>query len=437
MAVTLLAGAFVLVAILRASLERGVTNTAIARATDVASLAKAGTLPAALAFPGEERSIIQVTDPSGRVVASTANIAGEPAIVASSTTPYTTSDLPVGERQRFRVTVSSVDVGGGRYVIVAGESLERVDATVRTVRLALGTGLPVFVILVAGLAIAGTRRALRPVEAIRAEVAEITESDLHRRVPVPNGGDEIAHLASTMNAMLDRLETASERQSRFVADASHELRSPLTSLRALLEIGLARPNRLDWPNRAEGALAEVDRLERLVRDLLTLSGATSTDPTRWEHCDLGELIADEVARSSVGSLVPITFVGDGPVLVRGDPEQLGRAVGNLLTNAARHAVTAVEVRARIADGDVVVEVSDDGAGVALTDRHRVFERFVRLDEARATDDGGSGLGLSIVRSIAVAHGGSVSIVGGPPGAVFQLRLPAVDGRRTAGDIELS
>ena len=335
------------------------------------------------------------------------------------------------------MTVSSVDTGNGRYVIVAGESLERVDATVRTVRLALGTGLPVFVILVAGLAIVGTRRALRPVEAIRAEVAEITESELHRRVPVPNGRDEIAHLASTMNAMLDRLETASDRQSRFVADASHELRSPLTSLRALLEIGLARPNRLDWPNRAEGALAEVDRLERLVRDLLTLSGATSTDPSRWEQCDVGELVAGEVARSSVGSLVPITFATDGALWVRGDPEQLGRALGNLLTNAVRHAVTAVEVRARTADADVVIEVSDDGAGVALADRDRVFQRFVRLDEARATDDGGSGLGLSIVRSIALAHGGSVIIVGGPPGAVLQLTLPAINPARTPGGVESS
>ena len=423
-AVTLVTGAVVLVAILRSSLERGVTNTALIRAADVASLTRAGTLPMSLAFPGEERSVIQVVSPAGNVVASTANIGGETVLTGRSSSPYTASGLPVGDQQRFRMTVTTVDTARGTFTIVSGESLERVDDTMRTVQLALGAGLPVLLMIVAALAWTGTRRALRPVEAIRAEVAEITESDLHRRVPEPGGSDEIAHLAHTMNAMLDRLDTASERQARFVSDASHELRSPLTVLRALLEIGLARPHRTDWPQRAQGALTEVGRLEGLVRDLLTLGRAGGEDDSAWEWFDLSELVASEVGRSATSTGVDVVVTAGRAVWVRGDPGQVSRVVGNLVTNALRHAVSKVTVTVTSVGADVVVDVTDDGPGVPVAERDRIFERFVRLDEARATDDGGSGLGLAIVRAIVSAHHGTVAVTTGPPGATFRVVLPA-------------
>ena len=421
---TLAVGAIALVSILRASLERGVTNTALVRAADVASLARAGTLPASLAFPGEERSIIQVVAPDGTVVASTGNIAGETILAASATGPYTVSGLPVGDQQRFRMTVTRVDTGQGLFTIVSGESLERVDATMRTVRVALGAGLPAVLLLVGGLAWSGTRRALQPVEAIRAEVAAITDSDLHRRVPEPGGDDEIANLAQTMNAMLDRLEAASARQARFVSDASHELRSPLTLLRALLEIGLARPQRSDWPARAEGALVEVARLEGLVADLLVLGRAVGGGRSTWVRFDLTELVTGEVARWPSASGVEVVVTALTRSWVDGDPGQVSRAVGNLLANAMRHATSHVSVTSYSDEDKAVIEVADDGPGVPDAEKDRIFERFVRLDEARATDDGGSGLGLAIVRSIVETHDGTVAVVSGPPGATFRIVLPA-------------
>ena len=421
-AVALAAGAFGLVTILRATLERGVTNTALTRAADVAALAKGGTLPPSLAFPGEERSVIQVVDAHGRVVASTANIAGEAAIVVRSSSPYTATRLPIGDAQRFRITTTPVDTATGPMVVISGEALERVDGTVGVVGGALGAGIPALLILVAGLAWWGTGRALRPVEAIRAEVAEITETDLHRRVPDPAGNDEISHLASTMNAMLDRLETASERQTRFVADASHELRSPLTSLRTQLEIGLARPHRDDWPQRVEGALADVDRLDRLVRDLLVVTRAVNRSVRRVAPCDLVAMVTNVVARCD-DARVTLDAPAERPAWVAGDSDELARAIGNLLENAIRHARSAIAVHITERDGDAIIEVVDDGPGIDPLDRQRIFERFVRLDEARAADDGGSGLGLSIVHAIVTAHGGTVSVTGPTPGTTFRVTLP--------------
>lgn len=421
---TLTAGAVALATILRSSLERGVTNTALVRAADVASLAQAGTLPASLAFPGEERSVIQVVTPGGVVVASTANIAGEAALVARSTAPYTVSGLPVGDHQRFRMTFTATDTSQGRLTIVSGESLERVDETMRTVLITLAAGLPLFLAIVGGLAWSGTRRALRPVEAIRAEVTGISDSDLHRRVPEPPGTDEIASLAKTMNAMLERLEAAGARQARFVSDASHELRSPLTVVRAVLEIGLARPSRTDWPARAESALIEVARLEGLVADLLTLGKGASGIRSTWVRLDLADLVAAEVARWPPVDEIRMAVATEPGAWVTGDSGQLRRAVANLIDNARRHATGHVDVHVRSTDGSVVVDVADDGPGVPPEEQERIFERFVRLDEARAADDGGSGLGLAIVRSIVTAHGGDVSVVTTGPGATFRVVLPA-------------
>ena len=228
-----------------------------------------------------------------------------------------------------------------------------------------------------------------------------------------------------MNAMLDRLDAAGERQARFVSDASHELRSPLTVLRALLEIGLARPHRTDWPRRADVALTEVGRLDGLVRDLLTLGRAAGGDDAGWGWFDLSELVVGEVGRCSGSVGVDLVIAAVPGVWARGDPGQVARAVGNLLANAVRHAVSKVTVRVVSTGAAGVLEVTDDGVGVPLAERDRIFERFVRLDAARATDDGGSGLGLAIVRSIVSAHHGTVAVTAGPPGATFRVVLPAV------------
>ena len=423
-AIALTAGALGLLLILRASLDQGITDTALLRASDVASLAQTGSLPASLAFPGEERSVLQVINAAGVVVASTGNVAGEPPLAsAGPNRAYTVTSLPVGEQQRYRLTVTTTAGPSGPLTIIAGESLDRVDETLSIVRRALLAGLPVLIGLVAALAWFSTKRALRPVEQIRAEVAEITATDLHRRVLQPPPGNEISLLASTMNQMLERLEKSSQRQARFVADASHELRSPLTSLRAQLEIGLARPDRTDWPNRANGALIDATRLETLIHDLLLLSRLDSAQPLRSEHCDLANIAQEAINRCDIPGNIQATLHAEGSSQIEGDPEQLGRALGNLLDNAARHANTTISVSVRRTKDHLIVDVTNDGAGIDAADRLTIFERFVRLDEARATDDGGSGLGLAIVREIVEAHGGSINVVDSDTGTCMRIDLP--------------
>ena len=424
-AIALTAGALGLLLILRASLDQGITDTALLRASDVASLAQTGSLPASLAFPGEERSVLQVINAAGVVVASTGNVAGEPPLAsAGPNRAYTVTSLPVGEQQRYRLTVTTTAGPSGPLTIIAGESLDRVDETLSIVRRALLAGLPVLIGLVAALAWFSTKRALRPVEQIRAEVAEITATDLHRRVVQPPPGNEISLLATTMNQMLERLEKSSQRQARFVADASHELRSPLTSLRAQLEIGLARPDRTDWPNRVTGALDDATRLETLIHDLLLLSRLDSAQPLRWEQCDMINIAQETLDRCDIPDSIQATVHADGSGEIEGDPEQLSRALSNLLDNAARHAETEIELSVRRTKDRVIVDVINDGAGIDAADRLTIFERFVRLDEARAADDGGSGLGLAIVREIVEAHGGTINVVDSETGTCMRIDLPA-------------
>lgn len=430
-AVALAGAAIVLLAVLRASLEQGVTDAARLRAHDVAALARSGNLPESLSFPGEERSVIQVVDPSGDVLASTANIDGENAISVPSApaSTYATRQLPIGDGQRFLVVVTSLDTARGPLTIVSAESLEQVDATLGTVRTTVAAGATLLVGLVAALAWLGVRRSLRPVERIRTEVAEITASDLGRRVPEPPGNDEIARLAVTMNRMLDRLEVASKRQGRFVADASHELRSPLTALRAQLEIGLARPARADWPERVTAALAETDRVHALVEDLLLLARIGRSDPQSCGPCDVVKIAREEVARAHALGRVRPALGGVDRALVSGAPEQLVRALRNVLDNALRHARAYVRVEIGHSGPDVTIDVSDDGRGIPPEERERVFERFVRLDAARARDDGGTGLGLAIVREIVTAHRGKVYILGSDRGTRVRITLPEATAAR--------
>ncbi|WP_229758611.1 sensor histidine kinase [Peterkaempfera bronchialis] len=279
---------------------------------------------------------------------------------------------------------------------------------------------------VAVVAWAATGRALRPVERIREGMASVSATELHRRVPIPPDGDEITRLAVTTNRTLDRLEEAVARQQRFVADASHELRSPVANLRTGLEVALAHPDRAPWPEVAQDALANTERLHRLIDDLLVLARLDAAAPAPTSRVDLADAARSEAAdRSRPG--VRLRYAADGrvPVPVAGDRGQLRRMIRNLLDNAERHARSAIDVRVGAdGSGDALLVVQDDGPGIPEPDRQRVFERFTRLDDARARDDGGSGLGLAIVREIAARHGGSVradTADGG--GARLTVRLP--------------
>ncbi|AWS40395.1 ATP-binding protein [Streptosporangium sp. 'caverna'] len=266
-------------------------------------------------------------------------------------------------------------------------------------------------------------RTLRPVAAIRARMAEITGSDVSLRVPVPAGEDEFALLARTANQSLERLQEAVEQQRQFASTTSHELRTPIAGLRMQLEEALLYPDEVDAADSLRGALSATGRLEAIVNDLLLLARLRVAEPAARELIDLGKLVTEEAMQVSQSAGVAVYVHAASGVWVSGSQIRLIRVVGNLLSNARRHAAASVEVSVEAVDGRAVLAVVDDGAGVAPADRERVFERFTRLADGRRRDAGGSGLGLAISRDIAEAHRGSLRIEDSPRGARFVLRLP--------------
>jgi signal transduction histidine kinase len=314
---------------------------------------------------------------------------------------------------------------GGALRVVAASPLADVQRSVSELSRLLWVGIPILVVLVGGLAWVLVGRALKPVDSMRREADEISHSTLHRRVPEPTSGDEVARLAHTMNAMLDRLEGAADRQRQFVSDASHELKSPLTTIRAKVEVASMHPAEADWTDVSATVLGEVDRLDDMVGDLLQLARLDETGGSLSTRTavDLDELVAAEAARLR-GLGVAVDDSGLGAARVQGDRSALTRLVRNLADNAARHARSTVGLSVTNGDGTAVIRVDDDGSGVPVADRERVFERFTRLDEGRARGAGGAGLGLALVRAVAAAHGGTVSVLEAPQGgARFEVRLP--------------
>lgn len=265
------------------------------------------------------------------------------------------------------------------------------------------------------------RGSLRPVERIRRELDGLVEDEGGGRVAVPAAGGEAERLAERVNELLARLESATLQRRAFVADASHELRTPITGLRTRIELALAAPEDGDAVDTLRHSLADIDRLHRIVEDLLVLARLDSGDVPIREPVDLGALVEAEAGLRSPP--VPMTVKAEPGLIVGGSRQRLGRAVRNLLANAERYAAARIEVEVR-ADGDgAVVEVHDDGPGIPFADRDRVFERFARLDPSRSRDRGGSGLGLPIAREIALSHGGTVQVADGTYGARLVLRLP--------------
>lgn len=355
-------------------------------------------------------------------------IAVAPANASSATgTVFGNIRLIVGDAgspDEFRVAaVAGVLPGGQPVTVYAGASLDTAHSAVADVRRAMLIGLPLLLTVVAAVTWLVTRRALRPVEAIRTELAEIMHGDLSRRVPEPASRDEIARLAVTTNDTLAALESSAERQRRFIADAAHELRSPIASLRTQLEVARAHPGLLEL----EGLLGDTVRLEHLAADLLLLARLDAGEQPRADRVELTALIRTELDHR-VGDRIPVgvTLPAD-EIPVTGSRTQLGRVLGNLVDNAQRHAASSVRVTLARHGNTAVMEVVDDGPGVPEADRERIFQRFVRLDDARSRDDGGAGLGLAIVRDVVGRHGGSIRVeAGAPGGARFVVELPVVE-----------
>lgn len=313
-------------------------------------------------------------------------------------------------------------VGGTLVTVVVTTSQAKQHEAVSTTAKLLLVGLPLLVGL-AGLAtwlLVG--RTLRPVEAIRARVEAIGSGQLDARVPVPPTGDEVARLATTMNGMLGRLERSSEAQRRFVADAGHELRSPLATISAGLDLAHADGGAID-PELADLMRREASRMTRLVDDLLQISRIDDDRlGLRRRDVDLDDLAEAEVRRLRHEG-VPVQARIE-PVRIVGDELKLSQVIRNLATNAQRHAGDRVAITVTHDDGVAEVIVDDDGAGVPVSDRSRIFERFVRLDDSRTRESGGFGLGLPIVRGIVEGHGGTVQAQESPwGGARFVVRLP--------------
>lgn len=418
----LLGGGAVLVLVLQSALASTSAQSAAARAVEIADLARTDGLDAALTEVRQDSrpaQLLQVVSPAHRVLAAsrpgiaTARLSTlAPASGRSQTMHIDLSDQD--STDDFLIVARGFTVDGQVYVVQVAAPLEVQAQTVRTVAGFLLLSTPVL-LLVVGLAVwLLVGRALEPVEVIRRQVDRIDARQLSQRVDVPRTRDEIAALAATMNVMLDRLEASDRAQRSFVSDASHELRSPLSTVITAAEVAKADPTGAHRDERLDTILAESSRMRFLVDNLMTLAKADASGlDLQQVDVDLDDVVDAELRRLRSSSTHLVR--GDvPPVRIVGDPRRLTQVLRNLLENADRHARSVIEVTLSVLPGpgpetagEVVLRVDNDGAPIEPAMRERVFERFVRLDDSRSRDFGGSGLGLAISAEIVHAHGGTV------------------------------
>ncbi len=393
------------------------------QAQDRAQLLADGADPDALVTVVGEEVVAAVFGPGGDVLAASGT--PEPERLADAAPGVQSLDIVVFERQddddgaepeaphveRLRVAVA--ELGDGRRVVVGNEG-EQTRRTLGSVRAVLAAGTPLIALLGGGILWFLTGRALRPVYRMRDDLDTVVAASDGGRVTEPGTRDEIDDLARTLNGVLDALGQQSQARRQFVADASHELKSPVANARALIETG----------GPTSRVLSELDRLQALVDDLLFLARTDETTPTRPQVVDLDDIVFDEAERAAYRTEIRIDASGVRPARALADPAEAARAIRNLLENAVRHGESRVGVAIEETADQVSVVVTDDGPGIAAADRERIFERFVRLADERSRGDGGTGLGLSIVATIADRNEGRV-VVGDQdgPGARLELILP--------------
>jgi signal transduction histidine kinase len=420
-----------LLLVLYRSLQAGADSAAAARAEQISTQLRSDTprqVDPSLLQTDSQIGAVQIVDADGTVLAASNGAPRTPLAVTSLRDGQAHSVGRVQDpREGFDYWVfarATTVPGGGTVTILVGADREPVESVVTRVGALLGFGSPIIIALV----VVGTYRlvgsALGPVEAIRAQVASISSTDLAQRVPVPRTRDEIAHLAMTMNAMLARLERGRAAQHRLIGDASHELRSPLATLTTALELASGRPDMIDTELIDESLLPETRRMRVLIEDLLLLARSDEDAmDLRREDVDVDDLLQAEASRvCAIGSVRVVTNIQACRVV--GDRAALARVIRNLVDNAVRHSAGTITLGCHHESGRAVVAIADDGPGIPVDDRARIFERFVRLDPTRTRLSGGSGLGLSIVDQIVHAHRGTVVVDdadGG--GAVFTLTLP--------------
>ncbi len=447
-AVALALGAALLMLVLHAMLLRQLDDTAREQARGIAALVTSGRTPDPL--PSGGTTIAQVVDERGRVRATSPGgdrlvpLLDGPAIArARNGDAVELSGRRLGIDDPLRVVaVPAGPAGDPQIVLVAspiGDLQRGLDVVGRAVAVAV-------VLLVLGVAVLSrwlVGSALRPVEELTRGAAAMpadgpadmppdmppgVPSDTSGPLPVPAADDEVRRLAVTLNAMIERIQASSRRQRAFVADAAHELRSPLASIRTAVEVARLHPDDADWAQTADGALDDAARMSRLVDDLLLLArldeGRPAAAPGRGaDAAAVADEVVDRIGRQVVGGVRP-RRVGAGAAPVRIPPDALDRVVVNLVENAVRYARTRVEVGVQPDGRRVVLTVTDDGPGIPPADRERVFERFTRLDDARSRSAGGTGLGLAIVRELVRSAGGSVHLEEAGPGLRAVVTLPA-------------
>lgn len=425
-ATALVAAGIALVVLQEREVRTSVEAQVRAYAVAVADRLGSGDTPAdAIREQGRGFAVAQVLDSAGRVLAASPQIAGAPALwpgPASVPNGATSAREVASATDNDALLVVEVVAGtpAGPLVVLAAGSLAATERAEQVATYLVLIGIPILALFAGAATYAFSGRAMRPVEDIRAKVAAMTDRDLDARVPEPFAHDEVGRLARTMNELLGRLAAAQHRQRQLVSDASHELRSPLATILARLELGQRRG---PTPADVAAMMPEAQRMARLVDDLLVLARADERGlSSRREDVDLDELLEAEGARlRAAGTAVRLDTA---PVRVWGDHAQLTRVIRNLADNAARHATTQVVLQSRAAPGYAVIRVSDDGPGIPVADRQRVFERFVRLNDDRARETGGAGLGLAIVAEIVAAHDGTVkALEPTASGALIEVRLP--------------
>jgi signal transduction histidine kinase len=439
---------------LRVSLTRSVDDSARQGATEVAALIDANRLT----YPVLEATgtvTIQVLDASGRIIdvspdadqlvpllspAQAASSARTGAVFPLDGAPYDMTSL-------LRVTAVAADGGD---LVIAAVPYTSAGNSLSVVAKALAFGTPLLFVLFTATTWLVVGSTLRPVAELRRGASRITATGVPRDLPVPEARDEVRLLALTLNDMLLRLAEAGQRQRDLVSDTAHELRSPIASIRAQLEVALDHPEGQDWAETAAGVLTDTLRLSRLAEDLLALArldegGGRVPRAATLDLAELSATVAQRYAGARVAVVVPVVVpAGEAAnALVAGDSGSLDRLLVNLIDNAVRYARSQVTVTVHVRPGDrcVVLAVTDDGPGIPAADTERAFGRFTRLDAARSRDGedpGGAGLGLAIVRATARTHGGTAWLEpafpdSNPPGLRAVVRLPAASASaKTAG-----
>ena len=433
-ALALMTGGVLLLVLLQASLISTTETVARNKAADVAALIISQDVSEAaqsMADTARSGQFVQIISPQGAVVASSQRSIRTTPLSDSRPGPGKTmvdsvsSLQSIGDTDSFLIVASGVRTEMGTYTVVVASTVQVQKDLVNTVAWFLLGATPLLLLVVGSAVWYLVGRSLRQVERIRDQVDQIDASRLSERVGVPATGDEIHRLALTMNTMLDKLQASDREQRRFVSDASHELRSPLSTISAGLEIAAADPSGDTWLELQTMLSGETARMRYLVDDLLTLAKANDGDiQISFRDVDLDDVLAAEIRR-----LRPLTThtinASLVPARVTGDAQRLGQVLRNVLDNANRHAISTITIELTAGPDRVSVVIDNDGEPIPGTDRERIFERFVRLDASRSRESGGSGLGLAIAAGIITAHHGTITAGQAPSGDCrFELELPS-------------